>query len=176
MVRTIFREATSQDAEAIAAIHADSWRNHYRGALPDTFLDKDVKSERLAVWTERLLHPRKTDHTIVADRNGAVVAFAHLKLQEDPVYGALLDNLHVSRELKRQGIGKALMRESAAFLVRRDRSSGLYLWVLEQNRDAQAFYLRLGAVAAGSEVRPICAGVSATELRMYWPNPSTLLL
>jgi hypothetical protein len=33
------RVADSSDAPAIAALHAESWRRHYRGAYSDAFLD-----------------------------------------------------------------------------------------------------------------------------------------
>ena len=31
-----YREATELDSRAIAALHADSWRRHYRGAYADS--------------------------------------------------------------------------------------------------------------------------------------------
>jgi hypothetical protein len=37
-----FRAAGQDDAHAIAELHADSWRRHYRGAYSDAFLDGDV--------------------------------------------------------------------------------------------------------------------------------------
>ncbi|MBV9411286.1 MAG: GNAT family N-acetyltransferase, partial [Acidimicrobiia bacterium] len=36
------RVATIDDVEAIAALHADSWRRNYRGAYLDSYLDGDV--------------------------------------------------------------------------------------------------------------------------------------
>src|SRR6266545_1171398 len=49
-----FRLASPADAKAVADLHADSWRRHYRGAYSDAFLDGDVVADRLAVWTARL--------------------------------------------------------------------------------------------------------------------------
>lgn len=49
-----FRLAAATDAAAIADLHAQSWRRHYRGAYSDAFLDGDVAADRLAAWTERL--------------------------------------------------------------------------------------------------------------------------
>jgi GNAT superfamily N-acetyltransferase len=34
-----FRAAGPGDAQAVAGLHADSWRRHYRGAYADSFLD-----------------------------------------------------------------------------------------------------------------------------------------
>ncbi|MEU4563183.1 hypothetical protein AB0F72_32800 [Actinoplanes sp. NPDC023936] len=49
-----FRFAEAADAAGIAALHADSWRRHYRGAYSDSFLDGDVIADRHAVWSARL--------------------------------------------------------------------------------------------------------------------------
>ncbi|HEV2638724.1 MAG TPA: hypothetical protein VGX23_26485 [Actinocrinis sp.] len=50
-----FRAAGPHDVDAIAALHADSWRRHYRGAFADSYLDGDVLGSRREVWAERLL-------------------------------------------------------------------------------------------------------------------------
>jgi hypothetical protein len=42
-----YREATANDAEKIAALHARYWQIHYRGILSDAFLDGEVEENRL---------------------------------------------------------------------------------------------------------------------------------
>ena len=54
------RAAGARDAEAVAALHADSWRRHYRGAYADSFLDGDVVANRCAVWSGQLSDGRRT--------------------------------------------------------------------------------------------------------------------
>src|SRR3954449_11637483 len=90
-----FRLANSSDAAAVAHLHADSWRRHYRGAYSDGFLDGDVVADRLAVWSDRLgtADPRRC--TILAE-DGGLIGFANTFLDHDPEWGALLDNLHVA--------------------------------------------------------------------------------
>jgi len=44
------RPTEVRDVEAIAALHADSWRRNYRGAYLDSYLDGDVVTDRLRVW------------------------------------------------------------------------------------------------------------------------------
>jgi len=171
-----YRAATAHDAEAIAGLHAESWRRHYRGAYLDSFLDGDVVADRLAVWTGRLAQSGVGQCTIVAELDGVVVGFAHTILDDDARWGALLDNLHVVHDLKRQGVGARLMAETAHELVQRRPSSGLYLWVLEQNTDAQAFYIARGGICVGRELAgPFPGGGRAPALRYAWPDPSTLL-
>ena len=169
------------DAGSIAGLHADSWRRHYRGAYSDAFLDGDILEDRISLWSERLRSPAGDCRTIVAERAGELVGFAHAVLDEDAVWGALIDNLHITSTLKRRGIGTQLLAIVAQDVLERSSSAGMYLWVLEQNSDAQAFYERRGGVCVGREDvpppggdpsrlagRPIC-------LRYAWRDPWKLL-
>jgi ribosomal protein S18 acetylase RimI-like enzyme len=170
------RAATPDDVEAIAALHAQSWRQNYRGAYLDSYLDGDVVTERRAVWTDRLARPEPTHCTIVAERNGELVGFAHTKFDDDTVWGALLDNLHVVGDHKGVGIGTRLMAETARAILARPQPTGLYLWVLEQNTAAQAFYTARGGREVGRELRgPFPGGGTAVGFRMAWPDPTVLL-
>ena len=177
-----FRTARPDDAPAVAALHADSWRRHYRGAFSDAFLDGDVMSHLLARWTERLAQPDPAACTIVAEHDGAVVGLAHTVFGEDPAWGSLLDNLHVVYGRKRGGIGTRLMALTAQAVLDWSPSSGLYLWVLQQNAAAQAFYQARGGSLVGSrEVVPPGgdpANLNGTPigLRYAWRDPASLLL
>lgn len=84
-----YRAATPSDIEAIAGLHADSWRRNYRGAFSDSYLDGDVYTDRLAVWRDRLTLPDPNNYTVVADLDGVVVGFAHTIFDDDPTWGAL---------------------------------------------------------------------------------------
>jgi ribosomal protein S18 acetylase RimI-like enzyme len=170
------REATAGDIEAVAGLHADSWRRNYRGAFLDSFLDGDVFAERVEVWTDRLTHPEPTSFTIVAEHDGDFLGFSYTKLDEDPRWGALLDNLHVTHAHKRLGIGSRLVAETARELGARAPHSGLYLFVLEQNTAAQAFYAARGGIEVDRAIRgPFPGGGTAPSLRIAWPDPSELL-
>jgi GNAT superfamily N-acetyltransferase len=176
-----FRTARPDDAPAIATLHAGSWQRHYRGAFSDAFLDNDAAGYLLPLWTERLASPDPRARTILAQINGAVVGLAHTLLGEHPAWGAFLDNLHVAHGLKRQGIGTRLLALTGQEVVNCSPSSGLYLWVLEQNSDARAFYAaRGGTCVERAEVPP--PGGDATRLngkptglRYAWRNPSKLV-
>jgi len=170
------RPAEVGDVDAIAALHADSWRRNYRGAYLDSYLDGDVVTDRLAVWRERLTRPDATFRTIVAEHDGVFAGFAHTKLDDDPTWGALLENLHVVHALKSQGIGTRLMAASARAVLDSTPGAGLYLWVLDVNVAAQVFYAARGGVEAGREMRgPFPGGGTALAHRIVWPDPSMLL-
>src|SRR5256714_12452594 len=175
-----FRLAGPADAEAVANLHADSWRRHYRGAYSDAFLDGDVVADRLAVWTDRLREPNPRRCTILAE-DGSLVGFAHTVFDDDPTWGALLDNMHVGDGHKRRGIGSRLLALTAEAVMGRPERTGLYLWVLEQNVDAQAFYQARGGRCVGRDLASAPGGIasrltaSPAKLRYAWPEPSVLL-
>jgi GNAT superfamily N-acetyltransferase len=173
------RVAGRSDAGEIAALHADSWRRHYRGAYSDAFLDGDVHADRLAVWTEQLRMQHSRRHTVVAEGASGLVGFAHTIFDDDPAWGALLDNLHVVHGQKRRGVGRQLMRMTAHAVT--ERGTGLYLWVLEQNVDGQRFYEALGAkrleeapVTPPGGMKGRLRG-SPLKLRYAWADPAILL-
>jgi ribosomal protein S18 acetylase RimI-like enzyme len=139
-----FRRAGRSDADDIAALHADSWRRHYRGAYSDSFLDGDVDTDRIAVWRGRLEDTTRDTATVVAVDGNALVGFIHVVFDDDARWGALIDNLHVRYAQARTGVGTRLMSEAATAVRTRPHPSGIYLWVLEQNRAGQAFYDALG--------------------------------
>jgi hypothetical protein len=63
---------------------------------------------------------------------------------------------------KRTGVGARLMAESAAAVLDRRPGSGLYLWVLEMNRSAQAFYDARGGTCVSRET--IATGITARRV------------
>ena len=170
------RLATAADVDAIARLHVDSWRRNYRGLYSDAFLDGDVLVDRLAVWGDRLTASPSNRFTIVANVDGGVAGFVHIILDDDPTWGAVVQNLHVRYDLHGLGIGSRLMAEAARTLLERRSSSGLFVWVREQNTAARAFYEACGGVRAGDKLGgPFPDGGRAPVLRYAWPDPSTLL-
>jgi ribosomal protein S18 acetylase RimI-like enzyme len=177
-----FRRGGIHDAAAVAALHADSWRRNYRGAYADGFLDGDVLTERLAFWTARL-REATADHVLtLAEEDGSLVGFAYSLLDEDPAWGALLGNLHVAHTHQRQRIGTRLMALTAQAVIEQRPSSGLSLWVLEQNVRAQSFYEARGgrpvdrdlAQPPSGDPSRLCGEVF--RLRYAWPDAAALLI
>ena len=178
-----FRVAEDSDAKAIAALHADSWQRHYRIAYTDRFLDEEAEGFLLNLWTGRFAGPDPGRCTILAeDGDGALAGLAHTAFDDHPAWGALLDNLHVAYDRKRRGIGTRLLSLTAQTVLAERPGSGLYLWVLEKNVNARAFYdARGGTCVESRDVLPPGgdpARLNGTPvgLRYHWPDPSVLLL
>jgi ribosomal protein S18 acetylase RimI-like enzyme len=170
-----YLDATEGDADSIAALHADSWRRHYRGAYLDTYLDGDIIADRQEVWQRRLSEPGTSRVTVIARHGTEVVGFAHTVMDEDPRWGSLLENLHVRSDLKRTGIGSRLMSEGALRVLCRRPAGSLHLWVLDQNAGAQAFYEARGGNRVETQLRgPFPGGGRALGHRYHWRDLTRL--
>jgi GNAT superfamily N-acetyltransferase len=171
-----FRTAVGDDAAAVAALHADSWRRHYRGVYSNSFLDGDVEADRVRVWSERFAAlPSDETFTVLAEDDQGLVGFTHVVFDADPRWGALLDNLHVRFGSKRQGVGRELMARSRLAVA--ERATALYLWVLEVNVNARGFYEACGGMCVERAPVEPPGGVAGRldgdhfKLRMSWPDP-----
>jgi len=169
-----YRPAKPPDAEAVALLHARSWRENYRGAFPDAFLDGDLPEERLRVWRERLDHPPGNQLVQLAVEDARLIGFVCAYGAHDPQWGSFVDNLHVADASKRNGIGSSLMRQAGAWLAPLYFDLGIYLWVLEANSSARRFYERLGAQNAGVSTMETHGGAVVRSCRYTWPRAEVL--
>jgi GNAT superfamily N-acetyltransferase len=172
---TRFRLAAANDADQIAEVHANSWRRHYRGAYADSFLDGDVVADRRSVWSARLAALSNTE-TILAEQDGRLVGFVHVVFDNDPVWGSLVDNLHVVHDQHRAGIGTQLLSRAARAVSERTAGVAMYLWVLQQNVAARQFYRASGATCVETAAvappggDPARLNGSPRGLRMAWSD------
>jgi GNAT superfamily N-acetyltransferase len=170
------RDATESDSPAIARLHAESWRSAYRGILSDEYLDTRAHSERAVLWQTRFSEKAGKPFFVVLAEIGAQLAgFACVFPNEDPIFGSFVDNLHITPELKRKGIGRRLLAEVARRLIADQTPGGVYLWAIERNNNARQFYSSVGAVEVGCEEFATPDGGKVREVRCYWPDPAKLL-
>lgn len=177
-----FRAAEPSDAKAIAALHADSWQRHYRIAYSDHFLDDEAEQYLLDLWTGRFAEGSLARHTVLAEQGDRLIGLAHSVLDDHPEWGALLDNLHVVYDRKRNGVGTRLLSRAAQRVLAERPGQGLYLWVLEKNVNARAFYAaRGGTIVESRSILPPggdqgrLAPGQPQGLRCYWPDPAVLV-
>ncbi|NOK60163.1 MAG: GNAT family N-acetyltransferase [Chloroflexi bacterium AL-W] len=70
------RTATMEDAEAIALLHAESWRSAYRGMFKEEFLDRYVVEDRKDIWHQRFAAPQNNQIVLVAEEDPELCGFA----------------------------------------------------------------------------------------------------
>jgi N-acetylglutamate synthase-like GNAT family acetyltransferase len=126
------RRAIKDDAEAIATL--------YR--VLNTLSPISVLPERI----EAVANSNNT-HLLVCDDSGEIIATALVCLCEDVMFDnqpfALIENLVVSADYKREGIGKSMMDYIEAFCLEQDCSK-IMLQTSSENRDARDFYTAMG--------------------------------
>lgn len=169
-----YRPAERSDADAVALLHARSWREHYRGSFTDEFLDDELPEERLRVWRERLAHPPGNQLVQLALDGAELAGFVCAYGAQDPGWGSLIDNLHVASPARRGGIGTALMRQAGEWLAARHPDLGVYLLVLEVNAPARRFYERLGGRSAETFSNETHGGAVVRSCRYVWPRAEVL--
>ena len=169
------RNSTPNDSEAIAALHAASWRLTYDSVLSRAYLEKTAPIERETVWTQRLAAPKANQCVLVAESKSGLVGFACAFASEHAEWGSYFDNLHVRTLSQGQGIGKALLVNVARWCEAQAPGQGLYLSVNQENRRAQQFYLGLGARNAKSGIWNAPDGSSVPTYWFVWHSVGPLV-
>lgn len=135
------RAATIDDADAIAAVHVETWRETYAGLVPERFFDASALEARRRMWARILGRDPVPGAVAVAERAGRIVGFAFAGSSEHP---DALKGIEAARELhlfsiyllaseQGKGVGHALL---AAVLG----DEPAQLWVASANSAARAFY------------------------------------
>lgn len=168
------QEATIDDCQAIAQLHATSWHSVYRGAFSESYLSGDVFADRHQLWKARLSAPPENQHILLARNETDILGFACLFRDENPAWGSFLNNLHVSPAMRRSGVGRCLLHATARTCLEHGSNSGLYLWVLQSNHEAQNFYRHFGARNVEEDVWIAFGGTEAPIFRFFWPSLDAL--
>jgi GNAT superfamily N-acetyltransferase len=171
-----FRPAIASDSVRIASLHTKSWRSSYRGILPDVYLDGEIAEERERHWRTRLLAPASDRrYVLLAETKTELVGFVCVFLDEEPAWGACLDNLHVSPELRGQGLGRRLFAKATRWVLEKEPASPIHLWVFEANQPAQRFYERFEGEVVEREMKELPGRAKVSSLRYVWRDPRILL-
>lgn len=136
------RPTTPADAEALTDLHLDVWEEAYTGLISDAILSerRAKRAARLDSWRGILAHYTNTQ-LIATDDDGRLIGFATAGPGRDESAEDLPDRevwaLYVRAEVYGTGVGHALLDAAIG-------DAPAYLWVLDGNRRAIAFYERQG--------------------------------
>lgn len=137
------RPAVPADADACARIHVAAWETSYRGIMPDEEFERRPLERRRQQWRDWLGSGNIT--LVACDDAGAVLGFAGARLLErSSGFDSYLAMLYLRPDLKRQGLGKTLLRAIAGKLFTAG-ARNMVLRTLRLNSNARAFYERMGA-------------------------------
>ncbi len=177
---TAIRRARPQDAFAIGAVNVAAWRDSYAGLLPDDFL-ANLSPQRIgAGYGHGLISRREGEALFVAETpepGRRVVGFASAGPARRAGMGTRwgegeVATLYVLSDYRDQGIGRRLLRASAAHLAAIGCASAM-LWVLSDNQ-ARFFYRHLGGRPVAHEVIQV-GGRAVQQTAIAWDPIETLL-
>jgi GNAT superfamily N-acetyltransferase len=147
------------DADEVARVHVRVWQEAYAGLMPADYLGSLDPSAFAESWRARLLHPTAgVAHWLARDERGIVgITSSGPAREEDPPVSFELYAINVLARGHGTGVAGVLLAHAIG-----DRAA--YLWVLEDNQRARAFYQRHGfADDGGRKPEP---DTGALEVRM----------
>lgn len=152
------RLATVLDAEAIVAMKDAAWRESYGSLVSASVLDGlDARRDATVAYVSGLM--QEGYHFWVATRGDEIVGVALAGPRRDADVSVLLELelLYVRESVKGSGLADGLLSTAIG-------DADAYLWVMDGNERAIAFYRRHGFVPDGAR-RPIDDGLP-DEIRM----------
>ena len=118
----IIRAHRGADADRIAEILADGWRDIYAAFMPADYLarqsDRARRHGEIAEWLEDEFEPANEAIFVAEDEQG-VVGFIHMELGDKGGLGAtgIVNLLYVDRAAQGRSIGRQLMAAGAEWLL-----------------------------------------------------------
>lgn len=169
----------------MAVVNVRSWRESFRGVVPQAHLDGMSCEWRAAAFAQRFGQRERACEAgdgadfyqmFVAERAGAeavgYVDFGPPRATRFGAFAAELYSIYVLPEHQRRGVGTRLFRLTADALLARGRRS-MYLETLEAS-PYRRFYERMGGRPAGRGTHQI-GGVDFVELAYGWDDLSETL-
>ncbi|MGH6909379.1 MAG: GNAT family N-acetyltransferase [Phenylobacterium sp.] len=166
--------AGPSDAEDLARVHVTSWRETYRGLLPDAFLARMSEAAHARRFARSLLHPQPKDVTLVAADRYGISGYAAGGASRSGVEGeAEIATLYILRAAQGRGLGARLMADMARVLAAQGATS-LMISVLRENIRARGFYEHLGGVPDPARPEPGPGGQLLHEVAYRWADIGSL--
>jgi GNAT superfamily N-acetyltransferase len=141
-----YRRPHLDEAEAMAALHVQCWREAYATIIPQEVIAKFDVAAVTRSWADHLSYADR--FILAAYDKGRAVGFINQGAPVEPYYDGMdghIAALYVAAAHLRQGIGRKLLGAAAQDWLQYGGHS-LALGVLSKNTSARAFYESRGGV------------------------------
>ncbi len=166
------RPALPRHAPAIAEVYVESWRQAYRGIVPDAVLDGMSIRRESQRWHRHLSDMPPGCCAFVAGERGAVIGFATMGPARGRPTEAEVFTLYLRPSVQRRGVGRMLMAACAEQLQAEGFLEG-QVEVLKANRSARRFYERLGGAPICEREVPV-GKATLPVVRYHWSDLAAL--
>ena len=135
----IIKNATLEDSDIISNIYALSWKNAYKGIVPQKYLDElklDFWTEHFQTWISE--DSLKAGILYVENMPVGCVTFGNSRDEKLPDWGEI-PSIYIHPDFYHKGYGEKLL----TYALNQLRIAGYincYLWVLSENTNAIKFY------------------------------------
>jgi ribosomal protein S18 acetylase RimI-like enzyme len=138
------RRALVEDVESLTRMHLAAWRESYGHLLPEEFFAFREATINARIKRQREALAGSYKPMLAHDADGALVGMASAgeAQDEDRPCELQLQVIYTLRRVHGLGVGQALVDAVLG-------NAAAYLWVLEDNPRAQAFYRKNGFRADG---------------------------
>ena len=162
------------DAEALGRAHVTSWRETYRGLLPDAYLARMSEEAHARRFLHALLRPGVDDVTLAVGDRWGILGYAQGGPSRRRTAGeAEIATLYLVRAAQGRGAGRRLLSATARALAVRGAQS-LVISVLRDNFGARGFYEHLGGEAEPPRREPGPGGALLYEVAYRWADIRSL--
>jgi ribosomal protein S18 acetylase RimI-like enzyme len=160
------REATREDADALARVHIDSWRSAYAGLLPSELLAALDVTKRADAWRTILSDASGTAYLALEAQE--VLAFVHVCPSRDEHESLRktgeITSIYVAPQAWGKGLGTKLLHRGLHRLVESGYGEAT-VWVLEGNHRACRFYERQNFLRDGATKMHSSSGLTEVRYR-----------
>jgi ribosomal protein S18 acetylase RimI-like enzyme len=158
-------EPSIDDADELGRVHVAIWQHAYAGLMSPAYLDGLDPAAFAESWRTRLADPFPGTVRLVARDDEGIVGFttAGPPRIDDPPVDLELYAINVLPRAHGTGLADALLEATIG-----ERAA--YLWVIEGNERAMAYYRKRGFADDGG--RDIDQDSGATEIRMVRSQPT----
>lgn len=160
------RHAKADDAEGLARVFEEAWREAYQGIIPGVALEKMLIRRSQRWWRSTIVRSRPLAVLDIGQGIAGYASYGRCRDRTLPAAGEI-DELYLLPEYQGLGFGRRLFRAVCNDLRAREMAP-ISLWALADNGRACAFYEGLGGRTIG-RVDERIGGAMLTKVAYLFP-------
>jgi ribosomal protein S18 acetylase RimI-like enzyme len=155
------RHAKPEDAEGLARVFEQAWREAYQGIIPGLALERMLARRGARWWQSTVSRGRPLAVLDIGQGIAGYVSYGRCRDRALPAKGEI-DELYLAPEYQGLGFGRRLFKAVRNDLADRDMDR-LVVWALADNERACAFYERMGGRSI-AQVKERIGGASLSKV------------